>query len=183
MVTTTMPIIANMIVFGHSKDGDILLEPAQTCLCPECGKGLLKIRSRVRRHSRKEETGEKVWYQIPVGKCETCGRMCRMLPDSMVPYKHYEERVITKALNGHYPGKTIYLPSVQTIRRWTAWLGANKARIEGLFRSVGYRMLGFHEDLLFDTAPLLEKLRRDTDHWLQKIIRFIYNSGHHLQPA
>lgn len=106
-----------------------------------------------------------------------------MLPDSMVPYKHYEEYVITKALDEKYPGKTVYLPSAQTIRRWAVWLTTNKERIEGLFRSVGYRVLNFNDELLFSTASLLEKLRRDTGHWLQVTIRFIYNSGCHLQSA
>lgn len=179
----TMPIITNMTVFGYNKDGEAILEPTETCLCPKCRQGILNSRSRVRRHSRKEETGEKEWFLVPVGKCKSCGRMCRMLPDSMVPYKHYEERVITKALDGKYPGKTVYLPSAQTIRRWAVWLVTNRERIEGVFRSVGYRVLGFDEELLFCTASFLEKLRRDTGHWLQITVRFIYNSGHHLQPV
>ena len=179
----TMPIITRMIIFGYSKNGETILEPTETCLCPKCKQGVLNTRSRVRRHSRKEETGEKVWFLVPFGKCKSCGRTCRMLPDSMVPYKHYEEYVITKALDEKYPGKTVYLPSAQTRRRWAVWLTTNKERIEGLFRSVGYRVLNFNAELLFSTASLLEKLRRDTGHWLQVTIRFIYNSGCHLQSA
>ena len=156
----TMPIITRMIIFGYSKNGETILEPTETCLCPKCKQGVLNTRSRVRRHSRKEETGEKVWFLVPVGKCKSLEQQGQK-----------------------YPGKTVYLPSAQTIRRWAVWLTTNKERIEGLFRSVGYRVLNFNDELLFSTASLLEKLRRDTGHWLQVTIRFIYNSGCHLQSA
>ena len=181
----TMPIIANMIVFGYNKDGDTILEPAESCLCPECKTGILKIRSRVRRHIRKEDTGEKKWYQVPVGKCSKagCGRMCRMLPETMAPYKHYEEEVISKVLDGKITEKSpVDFPSIQTMRRWIAWLIKNIDRIEGLFRSVGYRILGYSESLLFSTASLLDQLRTDTGQWLKITIRLVYNSGSSLLP-
>ena len=180
-----MPIITNMIVFGYSKERDTILEPAESCLCPECKKGILKIRSRVRRHLRKEDTGEKKWYQVPVGKCSKpeCGRMCRMLPESMAPYKHYEEAVISKVLDGIITEESpVDFPSIQTMRRWIAWLIKNIERIEGLFRAVGHRVLGYSEELLFSTVSLLEQLRADTDQWLKITIRLLYNSGHSLLP-
>lgn len=182
---TAMPIITNMIVFGYSKEHDTILEPAESCLCPVCKKGILKIRSRVRRHLRKEDTGEKKWYQVPVGKCSKpeCGRMCRMLPASMVPFKHYEEEVISKVLDEKITEDSpVDFPSVQTMRRWIAWLTKNTDRIEGLFRAVGYQILGYSEELLFSTGSLLTQLRTKTKQWLKITIRLIYNSGHSLLP-
>ena len=183
---TTMPIITNMIIFGYNKDGDIILEPAEKCLCPACKKDTLKIRSRVRRHLRKEDTGEKRWYQVPVGKCSSpeCGRMCRMLPETMAPYKHYEETAISKVLDGRITEESpVDFPSIQTMRRWITWLLKNTDRIEGLFRNVGYRVLGFSEELLFSTVSLLERLRTDTGQWLKITLRFVYNSGYALLPS
>ena len=66
------------------------------------------------------------------------------------------------------------------MRHWKAWLYFNKARIESLFRGIGYRVLGFSEEFMFDTGCLLDQLRRKTDHWLMITIRFIYNSGYRL---
>ena len=143
------------------------------------------MRSRVRRHIKKEDTGAKEWYQIPVGKCsdKSCCRMTRMLPDKMVPFKHYEEAVIKKVLDGEIAEETpIDFPSTQTLRRWIAWLLFNADRIEGILRGVGYQILGYGKDFLFDTNSLLTWLRRETDKWLKITIRFVYNSGNCLLP-
>ena len=143
------------------------------------------MRSRVRRHLRKEDTGEKVWHQVPVGKCkkDDCGRMCRMLPETMVPFKHYEEVVISKVLDAKITEESpIEFPDIQTMKRWIAWLIKNIDRIEGLFRAIRYQVLGFSEELLFSTGSLLERLHRDMTEWLKITIRLIYNSGHCLLP-
>ena len=97
-----MPSITDYEFFGYTPDGEIIRECKEEIPCPECGKGKLIPRGRVRRHIRKEDTGEKVWYRIPYGKCdhEECGCYRRFLPDFMVPHKHYEEQAITDSLDG-----------------------------------------------------------------------------------
>ena len=185
-----MPSITDYEIFGYTPDGEIILECKEEIPCPECGKGKLIPRGRVRRHIRKEDTGEKVWYRIPYGKCdhEECGCYRRFLPDFMVPHKHYEEQAITDSLDGvinnteKYKGQTVECPSVQTRVRWDAWLDSNTGHIECILRSVGYKVLGFGEKLLFSTTSLLEKLRCDSNDWLKIIIRFVYNSGYRLLP-
>ena len=181
----TMPIIADMIVFGYNKNKESILEPSEPCLCPECKKGILKIRAHVRRHYRKEDSGEKIWQEISLGQCDRdeCGRMCRILPPYMVPHKHYEEPVISKVLDGTITEETpIGFPSIQTMCYWIAWLNKNLSRMESLLRSIGYQVLGYGEELLFSTETLVEQLRRDTNQWLKIIIRAIYNSGYRLLP-
>ena len=109
--------------------------------------------------------------------------MRRLLPDFMVPNKHYEKEAIQDVLDEVITEESpVDYPSIQTMRRWIAWLAANAGRIEGLFRSVGYRILCFTEELLFSTGSLLAHLKHDTDEWFGITIRFIYNSGYRLMP-
>ena len=53
----------------------------------------------------------------------------------------------------------------------------NNLRIDGHLKSVGYRLLGFGEELLNASMSLLDKLRSSNEEWLETILRFIYNSG------
>lgn len=179
-----MPIITGYKVFGYSKNGEIVIENTEQCLCSKCGKGILKYRGQVRRHIRLEGTGEKVWYLIPLGKCDnpSCGATQRMLPDFIPPYKHYETQAISDALDDDITKDNVDSPSEQTMARWKTWLEINRNRIEGFFRSVGYKVLGYSTGLLFSTESILEKLRKDTGSWLEIVFRFVYNSGNHLEP-
>lgn len=178
-----MPIITNMEIFGNTLTGDIILEPTETCLCPKCQKGVLRVRARVRRHLKKQDTGEKEWYQIPLGQCDSdkCRRMCRMLPDSMAPFKHYEESTISKVLDGEITKEKNDVPSPQTMRRWAAWLVTNKNQIEAVIRSCGYKVFDYGEEYLFSAAPKLEELRREACNWLKYVLRLVYNSGGRLR--
>ena len=53
----------------------------------------------------------------------------------------------------------------------------NHLRIDGYLKSVGYRLLGFGEELLNASMSLLDKLRSSSEEWLETILRFICNSG------
>ena len=180
-----MPIISDYTVFGHSKNGEIIIESNQDFICPECKKGILKKRCRVRRHIRKEITGDKVWYLIPVGKCDnaSCCKQLRLLPDFMVPYKHFESKAISDVRDEKITRNSpVVCPSVRTMQSWLAWFEANLILMEGILRSVGYRVLGFGEELLFSELSLVDQLRLRSKDWFKKITRFIYNSGHQLMP-
>lgn len=180
-----MPIIAEYKIVGYNENKEPIIDSTEECLCPECKKGVLGYRSHVRRHIRKEDTGEKEWYWIPLGKCtnKACGVMRRILPDFMIPYKHYEEEAVIDVLDEVITEESpVDFPSVQTMLHWKAWLLFNRDRIEGIFRNMGYTVLGFSEDLLFDTGSLLGQLRRRTDRWLKITVRFVYNSGSYLLP-
>lgn len=180
-----MPIITEYKVSGYTKNGEPIIDSTENCLCPECKRGFLKIRAHVRRHIRKEGSGEKEWYCIPVAQCDNpdCKAMRRLLTDFMVPYKHYEEEAINDVLEEVITEESpVDFPSTQTMRRWIAWLLFNKDRIEGIFRNAGYKILDFGEEFLFNTESLLDQLRLRTDQWFKIMIRFIYNSGHSLLP-
>lgn len=180
-----MPIIAEYMAVGYTEFGETIINCTESIPCQKCGKGILKPRGHVHRHIRKEDSGEKEWFLIPVGCCnnKSCARFQRLLPSFMVPYKHYEEEAIADVLDEVITEESpVDFPSIQTMRRWIAWLAFNADRIEGLLRNGGYRILGFGEDLLFDSSSILNRIREDSDQWLLKIIRFVYNSGHRLLP-
>ena len=88
--------------------------------------------------------------------------MHRELPDLLAPYKHYLAEIISGVLDGIVKPDdedTEDYPCEQTMERWRRWLELNRSYIEGYLRSVGYRLLGFGEELLNSTVSLLEHMR------------------------
>ena len=73
-------------------------------------------------------------------------------------------------------------PCEKTVERWKAWLEQNRTDIDGYMKSVGYRLLGYGEELLYSTDSLLEKMMCSVERWLGIILRMIYNSGGRLRP-
>lgn len=130
--------------------------------------------------------GEREWLEIPRNKCSNprCGRIHRMLPDFLLPYKHYEQPVVQDSLDGCLDlDEAGNAPSAESIKRWGHWLMANRLGIEGYMKSVAHRELGFSEDLLKSGVSLLELLRKKIPSgWLSTVIRIIYNAGGFLRP-
>ena len=109
-----------------------------------------------------------------------------MLPDMLVPYKHYREETVSGVLDGIVSPDdedSENYPSEQTMVRWHHWFMANRLNIEGQMKSIGYRLLGFNEELLKSGISLLLHMRSSIpDAWLKTVLRYIYNSGNTLQP-
>lgn len=107
-----------------------------------------------------------------------------MLPDRLLPYKHYEQPVIRDSLDDRLdPDEAGNAPSAESIRRWGHWLMANSLDIEGYVKSIAHRELRFSEDLLKTGVSLLEVLRKKIPQaWLRTVIRIIYNAGGFLRP-
>ena len=130
----TMPSITEYRISGYTQDGEAIIESTEIHQCPECRKGTLKCRGHVRRHIRKEITGEKIWFRIPFGKCDNnaCNAMRRLLPDFMAPHKHYEEEASSDVLEDVLTeDPRVDFPSMQTMRRWKTWMDSNADRIVG----------------------------------------------------
>ena len=108
-----------------------------------------------------------------------------MLPDFMVPFKHYTEDVISDTVNDNSEQAQICDgPSTATVRRWKRWIGLNATDIDGHLKSIGYRELGFSKELMNTSVSLLRELMRSIPHgWLRIILRFICNSGAFLTPV
>lgn len=151
-----------------------------------CKKGSLIFRDFCKRTVRHDD-GERELLYIPRHKCDNpnCGKVHRMLPDFMVPYKHYTEDVISDCVN--YSSEQSQIcdgPSTATIDRWKRWISLNTSDIDGQLKSIGHRELGFSKELLNTSVSLLGKLMRSIPHgWLMIILRTIYNSGAYLVPV
>ena len=155
----------------------------ETPVCPHCGVELV-YRDTCERHYRLDG-GKKVWFRIRRLKCPRCRKLHRELPDVLAPYKHYHLDIIMGMLEGTLTqGEDEYenYPCEKTVERWEAWLSQNKTDIDGYLKSVGYRLLGYGEGLLYSTVSLLEQMKCSVDNWLGIILRMIYNSGGRLRP-
>lgn len=108
-----------------------------------------------------------------------------MLPDFMVPFKHYTEDVISDCVNDTAEQSQICSgPSAATIDRWKRWMELNTPDIDGQLKSIGHRELGFSKELLNSSVSLPGKLMSSIPHgWLRTILRMIYNSGAFLVPV
>lgn len=108
-----------------------------------------------------------------------------MLPDFLVPFKHYQEAVIVDAVDDRLlPEETDDRPSKQTVNHWKWWLQINSPDIDGSLKSVAHRELGFTEELLKSSVSLLDELRSSLpEGWLKTILRILYNSGARLSPV
>lgn len=136
----------------------------------------------------KLEGGEKTILLIERMRCTNkgCNRLHSALPDCLVPYKHYAADIIAGVLDEHITPEDADdedYPCEATMNRWKLWLLMNQLFIDGYLKSVGYRLLGFSEELLISHSSLLSKLRLSNDRWLEAILRMIYNSGGFLIPV
>lgn len=103
-----------------------------------------------------------------------------MLPDCLIPYKHYESEVISGAIDGIVlPDDTDSedYPCMMTMLRWLAWFRANLTNIEGYLRRAYQRINGFKDAILKKEVSLLGAIRKKNDRWLETVLRIVYNSG------
>lgn len=145
------------------------------CLkCTSCERGMLL------------EGHERRIYQIRRLKCPKCGKLHRELSDFLTPFKQYSTEIIAGVLDGSVTSEddeSVDYPCEETIFQWQHWLMVNQLRIDGYLKSIGYRLLGFSEELLISGMSLLTELRSSIPEWVETILRFIYNSGGFLVSA
>ena len=113
--------------------GNIFLPDGSEYLCPVCKEGTLIFRDYCKRIVRHDD-GERETFHIPRHKCSNprCGKLHRMLPDFMVPFKHYTEDVISDCVNNSSEQSQICDgPSTSTIDRWKRWISLNTTDING----------------------------------------------------
>lgn len=163
----------------------MFLSDSSEYLCPVCKEGNLIFRDYCKRLVRHEDD-ESEWIRIPRHQCDNprCRKLHRMLPDFLVPFKHYSEDVISDAINDRLSLEmTNDAPSPATIRRWKRWILMNQADIDGQLKSIGYRELGFSKELLRSGVSLLKEMMNSIPiGWLRSILCMIFNSGGRLTP-
>ena len=107
-----------------------------------------------------------------------------MLPDILTPFKHYNEETISGVLDGIVTPEdedSETCPSEDTMIRWHHWFIINEFNIEGHMKSIGYRLLGFSEELLETGISLLGQLALGLIQAIPTFMRYIYNSGNALE--
>ena len=157
MSTTKIPIF-----FIRSKE--------ESC-CPICN-GRVTVRDS-RNRKVIDDTGKCKVYKLRRLKCTSCNKLHLELPDSMVPYKHYEAAVIESTLDG----VTDSCPADNsTIQRWQIWLRQLILRTDSTLRSL---WSSYHQKNwpLFDKSSLLQKLRKHSPGWLSSVHVLLAKTG------
>lgn len=164
----------------------MFLSDSSEFFCPVCKEGNLVFQdycSRIVRHAG----GKREKIRIPRYRCSNprCRKIHRMIPDFLVPFKHYTEEVISKAVNDRLDlCTTDDAPSPVTILRWKRWIRLNSTDIDGQLKSIGHRELDYSKELLKSGVSLLEKLMRSIPcGWMKPIVIMLYNSGSSLVPV
>lgn len=88
-------------------------------ICPRC-KGKLRYYDTVKRMI-KTKGGQSSLIYISRYKCSICGSTHRELPDTILPFKHYEKELIYGVLNCYITSETLGYedyPCEKTMIRW-----------------------------------------------------------------
>lgn len=88
-------------------------------LCPKCG-GQLRYYDRIRRMVR-TKGGDIYWIKLRRLICNDCGTNHRELPNTLLPYKHYEARIVRGVVLGDISSYELDYedyPCEMTMRRW-----------------------------------------------------------------
>ena len=90
-----------------------------TLICPNCG-GTLKHYDSVKR-LLKTKNGVEKRIKIRRLRCIDCNKIHRELPETVLPYKHYESEIIKGVVEGHITPDTMGFedfPCAMTMLRW-----------------------------------------------------------------
>ena len=150
-------------------------------VCPVCG-GKLEKKGWKDRICKKGD-GTEDTYKVENRKCrkKSCGKNHRLLPDILLPHKHYEADLVEAVIDGEASEEDFQLengPSESTIKRWREWGRDLTTEAEGKIRSAAYRILDLPEEFLGSRKSLLQGLKeRLVQGWLAAAMRVIYNAG------
>ena len=130
--------------------------------------------STVKRHYRTED-GKKHWIRIRRLRCKVCGKIHRQLPDTILPYKHYQAQVIEDVLDNAPVEPTG--PEASTLVRWARWFSWVRAIMEAVLVSIQIQKMGLLQKLLGDDLPLAKR-RGKGGSWLADSMRQSINAGY-----
>ncbi len=105
----------------------------------------------------------------------------RLIPDILIPYKHYEADLIEDVIDGVITEddlETEDYPCEATMGRWRLWAVELLKNAEGQIRAAAYRILDLSEGFLRSTESLLERIQeRIPQGWLSVALRIMINTG------
>lgn len=124
--TTSRTLVNNHAYFSTfayycapSSSRRFLAECSEPVLCPETGTVMEKCGT-VKRVVK--EPGMKWYIWVPVYFSKATGRYYRVLPDFLLPYKHYTANTVKAAQENHQDLDLYDLPSDSSRLRWQRWL-------------------------------------------------------------
>jgi hypothetical protein len=133
-------------------------------LCSICH-GWLKYHGSYRRYLKDEESNrEKGW--VAQVHCADCNVYPALIPEFIMPYKHYEAHVIESVISASEAGKNVeyldgYAAEASTMRRWVKQFRERGAQAAGRLISLLVQLYGRHISLLkLQNRTLLKQLAR-----------------------
>lgn len=150
----------------------------ETIYCPICG-GILEYRDS-RKRIWKVYGGKSKRIYANRMYCEHCHRLHTILPDILIPHKHYGKEIIENVLDDACTSEdldTENYPCEKTMERWKSWFDRNKQNIEGFLQSVRSRLEEYHS-ILFRIGTLLNSIREEGAGWLALITKMVVNLNH-----
>lgn len=155
------------------------------CFCPECGSSL-KHRDWKRRHNKYPgKEPKQVWFVIERKRCTKCRKIHSILPEFVVPYKHYKSELIEDVVDEFISEADTVIedyPCESTLKRWKEWIELNKNLIESTIRTTGYKIFKLGTSFLKTKENVFDIIRNKYRDWLKYIIIMIYNQGLSLIP-
>lgn len=145
--------------------------------CPHCGHELTYRDSRARIWCHCNEPAERILIHRMF--CNVCKRLHTVLPDVLVPHKHYGAPEIESVLESDVRSDEV---SDSTAARWRQWIRGNKAQIEGVLQSLKVE----DEDKLPELRSkenLFVRLKAVVGNWLPVVSRLVINSGFSFLPV
>lgn len=145
--------------------------------CPNCGMELIYRDSRLRiwRHCNKPTDRIMIHRML----CPTCKKLHTVLPDVLVPHKHYGASEIEAVLESKVRSDEV---SDSTAVRWNQWIKGNKIQIEGVLKFLKLD----NEDILPElrnNENLFNLLKTIVRNWLSVVSRLVINSGFKFLPV
>jgi hypothetical protein len=145
--------------------------------CPHCGQELIYRDSRLRIWRHCNEPADRILIHRMF--CRICNRLHTVLPDVLVPHKHYGAPEIETVLESEVRNDEV---SDSTTVRWQQWIKGNEVQIEGVLQSL---KLNAEDKLpeLRSSEHLFIHLKTVFRYWLSVVSRLVINSGFAFLPV
>jgi len=127
--------------------------------------GLLKINSCYRRHCR-DENGTRLYGWVAQGHCEACKKYPSLIPEFIMPYKHYKAEVVERVVAESEGGGSVERlggcsADVSTMRRWDRQFKVRGVKAVGWLVSTLITLRDIHvSSLELANRALLKQLAR-----------------------
>lgn len=164
------------LIYNETKGIYYLCINETSLYCPDCGQEIVYRDSRQRIWDHCNEPTD--WILIHRMFCRTCNRLHTVLPDVLVPHKHYGASEIETVLESEVRSDEV---SDSTVARWRQWIKGNTVQIEGVLQSL---KLETEDKLpgLRNNENLSGRLKTITRNWLSVVSRLVVNGGFEFLP-